>query len=75
MSRFEKKMEKHVKDMTSNFIKEMQENYKIDCLSLGWVAAATYGRGTDVHWNKIVTDSEIVVNVEILVDKMGRCDY
>lgn len=75
MNKFERKMKDYIKEIISEFIKEMQEEYRIDCLSLGQVAAATYGRGKGIDWNKVVTESEIVVNIEVKVDGMGRGDY
>jgi hypothetical protein len=39
----------------------MQNDYKLDCLALGRVAAAKYGRHTGTDWNKAVSEAEIVV--------------
>ena len=61
-----------------DFIEKMQSQYKIDVLDLGQVAVATYGRGTGTDWNEVVSNfdlSDIIVNVKVKVDNMGRGDY
>jgi Ger(x)C family germination protein len=75
LKEFEGEMIKKVESMSYTFIKKMQEDYKLDCLSLGREAAAKYGRGTGVDWDEIVSNSEIKVHVKVKVDKMGRGDY
>ncbi|QOR34859.1 Ger(x)C family spore germination protein [Clostridium sp. 'deep sea'] len=75
MKKFEKNMKEHVEKICNDFITDMQQNLKFDCLRLGHVAAAKYGRHTGVDWNEIVCKSTIKVNVKIKVDKMGRGDY
>lgn len=75
MKEFQEKMSKHVESLCYNFIKEMQNDYKVDCLALGQYAAAKYGRKTGVDWDEVVSNSEIKVKVNVKVDKMGRGDY
>ncbi len=53
----------------------MKYEYKIDCLELGRVAAAKYGREKNNNWDDIVCNSEIKVNVMAKIDRMGRGDY
>ena len=53
----------------------MKNEYKVDCLQLGWVAAAKYGRDTGVDWDEVVSNSDIKVNVKVNVDKVGRGQY
>lgn len=72
---FEKLMEKEVRDHLIDFIKKMQEVYQVDCLELGRIAAAKYGRGTGVDWNDEVCHSEIKVNVRFKVNSVGRGEY
>ena len=72
---FRKEMSNHVKKDCDDFIIKMKNQYKIDCLQLGQVAAAKYGRHTGVDWNSIVCNSEIEVNVKVKVEKTGRGDY
>jgi Ger(x)C family germination protein len=75
MKIFENRMKERVEKMSADFIHKMQKDYKIDCLELGKVAASKYGRHKGIDWNEVVCDSEIVVNVDIEVDNMGRGDY
>lgn len=72
---FEKEMCEIVKKTCDNFISKMRSQYKTDCLQLGQVAAAKYGRQTGADWNSIVCSSEIQVNVKVRVDKAGRGDF
>ena len=58
-----------------DFIKKMQNDYKVDCLELGRVAAAKYGRDTGQDWNDVVSKSDIKVNVKVHLDKLGRGGY
>ncbi|MDF2884096.1 MAG: gerKC4 [Clostridiaceae bacterium] len=74
-SEFEKEMCQYVKKMCDNFIIKMKSEHKIDCLQLGQVAAAKYGRQTGADWDAIVSNSEIQVNVKVHVDKTGRGDF
>jgi len=71
----EKDMEKKTKEACEDFLNKMKNQYKVDSLELGRVAAAKYGRGTGVDWNEIVCNSDIKVNVKINVDKVGRGVY
>ncbi|MDP4179223.1 MAG: Ger(x)C family spore germination C-terminal domain-containing protein, partial [Bacillota bacterium] len=57
------------------FINKMKTDYKVDCLELGRVAAAKYGRRTGTDWNKVVMDSDIKINVKVKLNKQGRGDY
>ena len=75
IKKFEDDMAKQVKEMCTEFLDKMKNKYKLDCLQLGWVAAAKYGRDTGVDWDEVVSNSEIVVNVKIHVDKVGRGQY
>ena len=68
-------MAKQVKEMCTGFLDKMKNEYKVDLLQLGWVAAAKYGRDTGVDWNEVVSNSDIKVNVKVHVDKVGRGQY
>ena len=72
---FNKKMAEEVKKKCYDFIAKMKNQYKVDCLDLGQVAAAKYGRQTGVDWNSIVCNSQIEVNVKVKIQKTGRGDY
>lgn len=73
--KFEEDMASSVKDMCNNTIHTIQNNYKIDVLDLGREAAAKYGKGTGTDWNKIISNSDIEVNVKVNVDTEGRGNY
>lgn len=73
--KFESDMEKKIEKMCYNFLEKMKKDYKVDCLELGRVAAATYGRNTGVDWNEIVSNSDIKVNVKVNIDRYGRGDF
>ena len=72
---FDKAMAEQVKKSCNDFITKMKNEYKVDCLELGQVAAAKYGRQTGVDWNLVVCNSEIEVNVKVNIVKTGRADY
>jgi Ger(x)C family germination protein len=73
--KFEDDMAKQVKEMCTEFLDKMKNEYKVDLLQLGWVAVAKYGRGTGVDWDKVVSNSDIKVNVNVHVDMVGRGQY
>jgi Ger(x)C family germination protein len=68
---FEENLEKEAKE----FLAELKSKHKVDCLELGRIAAAKYGRGTGVDWNNIFSNSDIEVNAVIEIDRFGRGDY
>jgi Ger(x)C family germination protein len=72
---FESAMSEQVKKECSEFIEKMKNEYKVDCLELGRVAAAKYGRRKGNDWDKIISDSNIEINVTVKVDKQGRGDF
>lgn len=75
VKKFEADMSKQVKELCTAFLDKMKKEYKIDCLQLGWVAAAKYGRDTGVDWDEVVSNSNIIINVKVDVDKVGRGEY
>lgn len=72
---FENAMERQVEKECNAFIDKMKKQLKVDCLDLGRVAAAKYGRRMGNDWNKIISESNIQVNVTVKVDKYGRGDF
>ena len=72
---FDTVMAEQVKKNCNDFITKMKNVYKVDCLQLGQIAAAKYGRQTGADWNPIVCNSEIEVNVKVNIVKTGRADY
>jgi len=75
IKRFEDDMAKQVEEMCNGFLDKMKNKYKVDLLQLGWIAAAKYGRDTEVDWNEVISKSDIKVNVKVRVDKLGRGQY
>jgi Ger(x)C family germination protein len=75
IKQFEDAMAEQVKKECSEFIDKMKNEYKVDSLDLGRVAAAKYGRRKGNDWDKIIQDSNIEVNVTVKVDKHGRGDF
>jgi Ger(x)C family germination protein len=57
------------------FLEKLKSEHKVDCLELGRIAAAKYGRGTGVDWNEIFSNSDIEVKATIKIDRYGRGDY
>lgn len=70
-----KKIEETMENKSKEFIKKMQTYYKIDMLQLGRVAAAKYGRRKDINWDKVVSNSEIDVDVKVKIDRDGRGNF
>lgn len=67
-----KKFEQKIYEESYKFINKMQNEYKVDALNLGSVAAAKYGRNTGVDWNQIVSDSEIELDINMRLICGGR---
>ncbi|BAQ14416.1 Ger(x)C family spore germination C-terminal domain-containing protein [Clostridium botulinum] len=67
-----KKFEQKIYKESYKFINKMQNEYKVDALNLGSVAAAKYGRNTGVDWNQIVSDSEIELDINMRLIRGGR---
>lgn len=72
---FNKEMSEEITDKCNDFIIKMKNGCKVDCLQLGRVAAAKYGRQSGNDWNKIICNSEIKVNVNVKINKTGRRNY
>lgn len=68
-------MEENVKKNCEEFINKAKCSYNVDILELGRVAAARYGRGTGVDWNKEICNSTIKVNVKVSINTQGRGEY
>ena len=68
-------MENSVKKMCTEYINKAKNEYKTDILELGRVAAAKYGRQVGVDWSKVVSESNIEVDVKVTVKDEGRGAY
>lgn len=75
ISKLEKDLAKQTEKQCEGFIERMQKEYKVDCLELGRVACAKYGRDSGVDWNEIISKSDIEVKVKIKVTGFGRGIY
>lgn len=71
----QKDMEESIENKCYDFLKIMQNEYKIDYIELGKEAAATFGRQKKIDWNEVVSNADIKVNVHVKVDRQGRGDY
>lgn len=70
----EEKLAKKTKVDLEKYIQKIKSEHKVDCLELGRIAAAKYGRKTGTDWDKVITSSSIEVNVKVKIDKVGRAD-
>jgi len=68
-------LEAETEEKCNAFINKMQNEYKTDCLELGRDAAAAFGRNPETDWNNIVCNAEIIVNVKVKVNNLGRGQY
>ncbi|MBL4937267.1 Ger(x)C family spore germination protein [Clostridium sp. YIM B02515] len=73
--KLEAELSDKIEDECNAFIQKMKCEYKLDLLELGRVAAANFGRHQNKDWDKIVSTSDIKVNVKVKVDKEGRGNY
>jgi Ger(x)C family germination protein len=71
----EKKLSKAMETEAKRFLDIMKNEHKTDCLELGRVACAKYGRNTGTDWNEVVANSEIEVKAAVELDRYGRGDY
>jgi Ger(x)C family germination protein len=72
---FEDQLSRQLEKQCYDFIRKMQNDFRVDCLELGWEAVAKHGRGTGVNWDEVVSNSEIKVNAKINVVETGRGNY
>lgn len=75
LSDIQKKFEIETKKQCEEFISKMQNDFKTDCLELGNIAAAKYGRNQGIDWNKEVLKSKIDVDVKVKISGTGRGDF
>lgn len=68
-------LKENLEKEANRFVKKLQTEHKVDCLELGRIAAAKYGRGTGVDWNEVFLNSDVEVNVNIKINRYGRGDY
>ncbi|MGK0467090.1 MAG: Ger(x)C family germination protein [Clostridium sp.] len=75
VDKYSQELEEQTKKRCNDFINKMQNEYKVDCLELGRVAASTYGRNPETDWDNIVCNSDIIVNVKVKVNGLGRGQF
>lgn len=74
-SKLEKEISEKIEEACNKFLKTMKEDYRMDFLELGRIAAAKYGRDTGTDWNETIANSTIKVKAEVKIGKQGRGDY
>jgi hypothetical protein len=72
VKKVENDMKKTTEKMCYKFIKTMQKKYKMDCIELGRVAAAKFGRRKGTDWDKVVSNAKIKVQVDFKIKDLGR---
>lgn len=72
VKKIESDVKVEVEKMTNNFVKKMQEEYKIDCINFGDYAAAKYGRDTGIDWNEVVSNSDIKIDAKVKISLKTR---
>lgn len=75
VEKYSHELEEETEKMCNEFMHKMQNEYKVDCLEFGRVAAATFGRNPETDWDKIVCNSDIIVNVKVKVNNLGRGQF
>lgn len=75
VEKYSHELEEETEKRCNEFIDKMQNQYKVDCLELGREAAATFGRNPKTDWDSIVCNAEIIVNVKVKVDNLGRGQF
>ena len=75
VEKYTHELEEQTKERCNEFINKMQNMYKTDCLELGRDAAATFGRNPETDWDNIVCNAEIIVNVKVKVNNLGRGQF
>lgn len=75
MKKFEDDVKSYVERKSNETINKIKNEYKVDVLDLGRVAAAKYGRGKGIDWNEEISNSEIIVKAKVKVDTEGRSNY
>lgn len=73
--KLEKELSESIEKKCKDIIYKMQNVYKLDCLGLGRIAAAKYGRDTGIDWDEVVSNSEINVKANVKISKQGRGTY
>jgi len=75
VKKYSHELEKETKKSCNAFVYKMQNDYKVDCLELGRDAAAAFGRNPKTDWDKVVCNADIIVNVKVKVDNLGRGQF
>ena len=75
VEKYTHELQEETKKNCDNFIYKMQNEYKVDCLELGRDAAAAFGRNPKTDWDNIVCNADIIVNVKVKVDDVGRGQF
>jgi spore germination protein len=72
---YEDDVKESVEKQCNEIINKVKNEYKVDVLDLGRVAAAKFGRGKGTDWDEEISNSEIIVKAKVKVDTEGRGNY
>lgn len=75
LKELEQLIKKSLEERFLVFINKMQNEYKLDMLQLGFIAASKYGKDTGVDWNEEISKSKIDIDVHVKVKKSERGEY
>lgn len=75
LQKFQSDMASQIQHNYNNYISIAKSKYDVDILNLGVIGAAKYGRGTGIDWNKVFSNADIEVKVEVNVANQGRGTY
>lgn len=73
--KLEQLIKKDLQEGFTSFINTMQNEYKLDMLQLGFIAASKYGKDTGVDWDEEVSKSKISIDVKVKVQNSERGEY
>lgn len=75
VSDVENRIKQKIESESVQLIDTIKNEYKVDCLELGRYAAGKYGRHKGIDWNKELCNSNISVQANVKIDKLGRGNY
>jgi Ger(x)C family germination protein len=75
IKKVEEDMKNIVEEECKEFIKKMQNEYKLDCLELGRYGVAKVGHDTGIDWDKAVSNADIRVTARVKITEIGRGDF
>lgn len=73
--KIEEDLKNTIEEECKEFIRKMQNEYKIDCLELGRYGVAMVGHDTGIDWDKAVSNADIRVTAKVKITEIGRGDF